>query len=551
VDTGTSGGNDTNTSSGVDTNTSSGGDTNTSGAEDTSTSGTEDTGTSSGSDVNPPSCADAIQNGTETDIDCGGDCGPCALGGTCEELSDCAEGECIDGVCACPSGGCNPPPNCFDGSLVCDANATCIPSRVEMFCACNEGYTGDGITCTDTDECLSGLIDCGPNSTCENTDGGYTCACDAGFVPDSAGVCVDALDCDLGAAVCDANATCTAGSSGSFCVCNVGFAGDGGACSNIDECADATLNDCAADAACDDTEGAFSCTCNAGYEGDGTTCNDIDECTFTRCAANSTCVNFPGGFECRCDDGYARDATGACANIDECADGNALCDANATCIDNDGGYDCACDEDFAGDGFACSAASCAAHLALGVTVSGVQTIDPDGPGVGADPFEVLCDMTTAGGGWTSMVHGAGLGTVNYGVPFSEVALSSGVQFWVLAPQPNATYSVDTYGVFGDSTYNASAPTTAETGWLWNGVAWPNPSGCHAVQQLLLVAAPTDFPRSNGNPHYSPGYGMAPAVAAAALPTTDLMGAAVVGAYPSIHIGCVGWNVLMDPIVWVR
>ena len=121
----------------------------------------------------------------------------------------------------------------------------------------------------------------------------------------------------------------------------------------------------------------------------------------------------------------------------------------------------------------------------------------------------------------------------------------------ISPQPTATYSVDAYGVYEDATYNASAPTPAETGWLWNGVAWPNTAGCHAVQQLLLVADSLDFPRSTGNPSYSPGYGMNPAVAAAALPTTDLMSAAAVGAYPSIHIGCVGWNVLTDPIVWVR
>ena len=40
--------------------------------------------------------------------------------------------------------------------------------------------------------------------------------------------------------------------------------------------------------------------------------------------------------------------------------------------------------------------SCAKRLQFGFTFSGVYTINPDG----GKPIQVLCDMTTDGGGWT-------------------------------------------------------------------------------------------------------------------------------------------------------
>src|SRR5215207_9986557 len=38
------------------------------------------------------SCADLQKNGSESDIDCGGSCPPCPLGGACTDLQDCARG---------------------------------------------------------------------------------------------------------------------------------------------------------------------------------------------------------------------------------------------------------------------------------------------------------------------------------------------------------------------------------------------------------------------------------------------------------------------------
>jgi hypothetical protein len=46
-----------------------------------------------------PTCTDAIQNGSETDVDCGGPCVGCALGRHCTVTIDCANGACVGGTC--------------------------------------------------------------------------------------------------------------------------------------------------------------------------------------------------------------------------------------------------------------------------------------------------------------------------------------------------------------------------------------------------------------------------------------------------------------------
>ena len=54
-----------------------------------------------------PRCDDGEANGDETDVDCGGSCGPCALGSACGGAEDCASGVCGEGVClreACENG---------------------------------------------------------------------------------------------------------------------------------------------------------------------------------------------------------------------------------------------------------------------------------------------------------------------------------------------------------------------------------------------------------------------------------------------------------------
>ena len=54
-------------------------------------------------DAAAPSCDDLRQNGSETDVDCGGDCRPCSRGSMCRVADDCQSGVCSEGRCAEPT----------------------------------------------------------------------------------------------------------------------------------------------------------------------------------------------------------------------------------------------------------------------------------------------------------------------------------------------------------------------------------------------------------------------------------------------------------------
>ncbi|MEW5847248.1 MAG: fibrinogen-like YCDxxxxGGGW domain-containing protein [Myxococcota bacterium] len=49
-----------------------------------------------------PACTDGVRNGDETDVDCGGSCGVCALGQTCRVDADCELDTCQQGLCVLP-----------------------------------------------------------------------------------------------------------------------------------------------------------------------------------------------------------------------------------------------------------------------------------------------------------------------------------------------------------------------------------------------------------------------------------------------------------------
>ena len=71
---------------------------------------------------------------------------------------------------------------CYTEAHNCHSNADCTNVASSFTCACNSGFSGDGLTCTDIEECTTNTHNCDAEATCTNTAGGFTCACNAGYV---------------------------------------------------------------------------------------------------------------------------------------------------------------------------------------------------------------------------------------------------------------------------------------------------------------------------------------------------------------------------------
>lgn len=291
----------------------------------------------------------------------------------CEDSDD-------DGVCdeddVCPGGddtvdtdGDTIPDYCDCEGLECDENAHCEESGGDPECVCNEGYEGDGFTCSDIDECTRGTHTCDSNATCTNTEGSYECTCNSGYTGDGF-TCAPINHCTAGTHTCDTNATCTFTGPGTYtCTCNPGYDGDGFTCAPINHCTAGT-HTCDPNATCTYTgPGTYTCACNSGYSGDGFTCTPINHCsagTHT-CDPNATCTyTGPGTYTCACNSGYTGDGF-TCTPINHCSAGTHSCDPNATCTyTGPGTYTCACNFGFTGDGFTCTPAidSTVGHIIL-------------------------------------------------------------------------------------------------------------------------------------------------------------------------------------------
>ncbi|MFY0541306.1 calcium-binding EGF-like domain-containing protein [Nannocystis pusilla] len=147
--------------------------------------------------------------------------------------------------------------NAVDPCDACGENASCRGDT----CVCDEGFEGDGQTCTDLDEC-AGKNDCAVDATCSNTPGGYDCACNEGYKGNGF-TCSDVDECNEDLDMCSPNASCTNQDGGYKCACEDGFTGDGFTCNGSKQFGESCKAGRSARAACAWSAGSTCAPCRA------------------------------------------------------------------------------------------------------------------------------------------------------------------------------------------------------------------------------------------------------------------------------------------------
>ena len=113
--------------------------------------GVASTATSSGTTMSAESCTDTVQNGDESDVDCGGSCPPCANDEMCQENADCVSQACQGNICVAPA--------CMDVAG-CPAPLACHAVDCVDFACQDTPLDGvvcdDGRVCTHDDHCATG-----------------------------------------------------------------------------------------------------------------------------------------------------------------------------------------------------------------------------------------------------------------------------------------------------------------------------------------------------------------------------------------------------------
>jgi hypothetical protein len=275
-------------------------------------------------------CDDQVQNGTETDVDCGGTAAGCATrcaqGKKCVANGDCASGFCADGVCcntacaatcqACSAAKKGLGVDGLCGAIVQgkDPDSECAPEATST-CgrtgACNgsgacETYA-PGTVCV-AQSCTNGTV-----TNAKTCNGSMMCA--AGGTKSCGGFACNGTDCYT---TCSDSTQCAAG-HGCIAGACITLKPNGMACTVAGEC---TTGNCADGVCCDHPCSGTCEACTAAKKGSGGdgTCGDIpagldpdDECGLFTCAGGGKCVIDCNKNNALCNAGYYCNSSGTCA----------------------------------------------------------------------------------------------------------------------------------------------------------------------------------------------------------------------------------------------
>lgn len=291
-------------------------------------------------------CADEMQSGSETDVDCGGGCPACGPGKTCSEAADCESTFCVDGVC-CDTvcdGACEACTAALKESAA--DTGTCGQAATDSACGdpqgCTAGVETTGDTCDAAGQCTDGgTSPCTPY-TCNATGLSCLTACS------TSSECVGTHFCNTQGGVCTVKKAngqtcqgadqCTSGNCADGVCCNNACGGTCKACNtpgSVGTCLNApagsTESGCTGTMACN---GAGACAAD-----DGQTCTMASQCASGHCV-DGYCCNTTCTANCQACNNAA--TLGTCGNIAQgtvdaaCGSTNTTCNATGLCKLPDG-----------------------------------------------------------------------------------------------------------------------------------------------------------------------------------------------------------------------